>query len=88
MSSTPGTACSAATGFSAADAVFSWNATQGEFLSWSAPDYTVIPLKDPVTNNGHELYWSFTGKPASSAPVTITVTAEDPVFVLSSGLPG
>jgi hypothetical protein len=79
MSSTPGIGLTpAATGFTAADAVFSWNATQGEFLSWSAPDYTVTPLKSPVTNHGDEIYWSFTGKSASSAPVIITVVAEDP----------
>ena len=80
MSSVPGIGLTpVVTGFTAADAEFSWNATYGEFLSWSAPDYTVTRLKDPVTNHGEELYWSFTGKPASTTtPVTITVVAKDP----------
>jgi hypothetical protein len=80
MSSTPGVGLtSTATGFTAADAVFSWNASYGEFLSWNAPDYKVSPLQNPVTNHGEELYWSFTDKPASTAtPVVITVTARDP----------
>ena len=80
MSSVPGIGLTpAATGFTAAEAEFSWNATYGEFLSWRAPDYTVTNLKDPVTNHGEELYWSFTDKPASATiPVTITVVAKDP----------
>jgi hypothetical protein len=80
MSSTPGVGLTITTsGFTAADAIFSWNATYGEFLSWNAPDYKVNPLKNPVTNHGEELYWSFTDKPASTAaPVIITVVAKDP----------
>jgi ABC-type Fe3+-hydroxamate transport system substrate-binding protein len=80
MSSTPGIGLTVTpSGFTAADAVFSWNASYGEFLSWNPPDYKVIPLNDPVTNHGEELYWSFTDKPVSTAtPVIITVVAKDP----------
>jgi hypothetical protein len=80
MSSVPGIGLTPeATGFTAADAEFSWNATFGEFLSWSAPDYTVTKMNYPVTNHGEELYWSFTDRPASApSPVIITVVAKDP----------
>ena len=79
MSSTPGIGLTpSAAGFTAEDAVFSWNASYGEFLSWNAPDYKVSPLKNTVTNHGEELYWTFTDKPSSTAaPVIITVVARD-----------
>jgi hypothetical protein len=79
MSSTPGVGLElTAIGFPPADATFTWNATYGHFLSWNAPDYRVNELGDSTTNNGEKLYWSFTGKPASTAtPVTITVTATE-----------
>jgi hypothetical protein len=80
MSSTPGIRLNiTATGFTAADAIFSWNTTYGEFLSWNSPDYLVRRQTDAVQNHGEDLYWSFTDKPASNAtPVTISVTARDP----------
>jgi len=80
MSSTPGIGLTpTASGFTASDAIFTWNASYGEFLSWNAPDYTVSQQKKPVTNHGEELYWSFIDKPASNTtPVIITISARDP----------
>jgi hypothetical protein len=54
-------------GFKIADAQFEWNATYGHFYDWSAPDYTVSRLSQPIT-----------AEPASPlVPVIITVTARD-----------
>lgn len=80
MSSTPGIRLTPnASGFVTSDAIFTWNASYGEFLSWNAPDYKVNQLKNPVTNHGEELYWSFIDKPASdTTPVVITISAQDP----------
>jgi len=65
-------------GFKTADAQFEWNATYGQFFDWSAPDYTVSRLSQPVVNNGEKIFWSFTEEPASPlVPVIITVTARD-----------
>jgi hypothetical protein len=79
MSSTPGVGLElTAVGFRPENASFAWKASYGHFLSWNAPDYRVNELGDSTTNNGEKLYWSFTGKPASTAtPVTITVTATE-----------
>lgn len=81
MSSTPGIGLAPdATGFNVTTVAFSWNASYGEFLSWNAPDYTVHALGPATSNTGGKLYWSFTGKPASTTqPVVITVTARDTV---------
>jgi hypothetical protein len=80
MSSTPGIRLNITTaGFTAAEAIFSWNTTYGEFFSWNSPDYRVLRQTGAVQNHGEDLYWSFTDKPAPDAtPVTISVTARDP----------
>jgi len=86
MSSTPGIGLTPhVTGFVAADTNvkgnptdFEWNATFGRFLRWVAPDYKVHDIGNPVATDGRTIYWTFTGKPASTKdPVTITVTARD-----------
>jgi len=65
-------------GFNPADVQFEWNATYGHFSDWSAPDYTISRLSQPVVNHGEKIYWSFTEEPASPlVPVIITVTARD-----------
>jgi len=65
-------------GFNTTDAQFEWNATYGQFFDWSAPDYTVSRLSQPVVNNGEKIFWSFTEEPASPlVPVIITVTVRD-----------
>ena len=80
MSSTVGVGIEVnASGFDPANALITWNATYGYFLSWGPADYTVKERGNPVTNHGEKLYWSFTEKPASTLePVIITVTATDP----------
>jgi len=81
MSSTPGIGLDpVATGFNAADATFTWNASYGQFLSWDAPGYTIGQLGASATGPGKKLYWTFIDKPAGTAePVLITtVTAKDP----------
>ena len=79
MSSTPGIGLTPnVTGFNPADAEFTWNASYGEFLDWSPPNYTVSGLSQPVINHGEKVYWSFTDVPASTRdPVIISVTARD-----------
>jgi len=65
-------------GFKTADAQFEWNATYGQFFDWSAPDYAVNRLSQPVVNHGEKIFWLFTEEPASPlVPVIITVTARD-----------
>jgi hypothetical protein len=65
-------------GLKTADAQFEWNATYGQFFDWSAPDYTVNRLSQPVINHGEKIFWSFTDGPVSPpVPVIITVTARD-----------
>ena len=65
-------------GFKTADAQFEWNSTYGQFLDWSAPNYTVTRLSQPLVNHGEKIFWSFTDGPASPlVPVIITVTARD-----------
>jgi len=65
-------------GFNTTDAQFEWNATYGYFYDWSAPDYAVNRLSQPVINHGEKIFWSFTDGPASPlVPVIITVTARD-----------
>ncbi|MCX6683360.1 MAG: hypothetical protein NTZ37_01325 [Methanoregula sp.] len=65
-------------GLNTTDTQFEWNATYGQFLYWSAPDYTVSRLSQPVVNHGEKIFWSFTEAPASlPVPVIITVTARD-----------
>lgn len=58
--------------------VYDWKADYGQFLSWNPPDYTVNQKGSEVTTNGEKIYWSYTEKPAGTAPpVTITMTARD-----------
>ena len=67
-------------GINSTDAEFAWNATYGRFLDWSAPDYTVSRISQPVINHGETIFWSFTEPPASpDVPVIITVTARDAI---------
>ena len=57
---------------------YEWTATYGHFLDWSAPNYTVNSLPEPVVNHGEKIYWSFTETPESPlVPVVITVTERD-----------
>jgi hypothetical protein len=57
---------------------YEWTATYGHFLDWSAPNYTVNSLPEPVVNQGEKIYWSFTETPESPlVPVVITVTERD-----------
>jgi len=79
MSSTPGIGLTPnVTGFNPADAEFTWNASYGQFLDWSPPNYAVSGLSQPVVNHGEKVYWSFTDVPASTRdPVIISVTARD-----------
>ena len=79
MSSTPGIRLTPnVTGFNPADAEFTWNATYGEFLDWSSPNYTVSGLSQPVINHGEKVYWTFMDVPASTRdPVIISVIARD-----------
>jgi len=80
MSSTPGIKLIPnATGFSTAVATFNWTATNGQFISWDAPDYTIHSLGNPATSKTETVYWTFTERPASTQdPVIITVVATDP----------
>ena len=65
-------------GFKTAGAEYVWTATYGQFLDWSAPNYTVNTLSEPVVNHGEKIYWSFTQAPDShQAPVVITVNERD-----------
>jgi hypothetical protein len=65
-------------GLNTTDTQFEWNATYGQFLDWSAPNFTVNRLSQPVVNNGEKIFWSFTEEPASPlVPVIIAVTARD-----------
>ncbi|MDD1696466.1 MAG: hypothetical protein LUQ54_06175 [Methanoregula sp.] len=67
-------------GFETAGAEFEWNATYGYFLDWSAPNFTVSRITQPVVNQGEKIYWSFSQEPASPrVPVIITVTLRDSV---------
>jgi hypothetical protein len=57
---------------------YEWTATYGHFLDWSAPNYTVNMVSEPVVNHGEKIYWSFTQAPESPrVPVIITITARD-----------
>ena len=57
---------------------YEWTATYGHFLDWSAPNYTVNTLSEPVVNHGEKIYWSFIEAPESPpVPVVITVTERD-----------
>jgi hypothetical protein len=61
-----------------AGAEYEWTATYGHLLDWSAPNYTVNTLSEPVVNHGEKIYWSFTQAPDSpQGPVIITVTERD-----------
>jgi hypothetical protein len=77
MSSTPGIGLTPnVTGFKPVDAEFTWNASYGDFLDWSSPNYTVSRLSQPVVNHGEKVYWTFMDVPASTRdPVIISVTA-------------
>jgi len=87
MSSTVGVGIDVnASGFDPADAMVTWNATYGYFLSWGPVDYTVQGRGNPATNHGEKLYWSFIERPVStSEPVIVTVTAGDPATGLVLG---
>jgi hypothetical protein len=62
-------------GLKTAGVEYEWTATFGHFLDWSAPNYTVNTLSEPVVNHGEKIYWSFIELPESPpAPVVITVT--------------
>jgi len=57
---------------------YEWTATYGQLLDWSAPNYTVNALSEPLVNHGEKIYWSFTRAPDSpQGPVVVTVTARD-----------
>jgi hypothetical protein len=57
---------------------YEWTATYGYFLDWSAPNYTVNRVSEPVVSHGEKIYWSFTQAPESPrVPVIITVTERD-----------
>lgn len=79
LSSTPGIGLEPViSGFSAANATFTWDATYGRFLSWNSPDFTVNELGRTAENRGEKIYWSFTDPTTSTAtPVLITVTVTD-----------
>jgi hypothetical protein len=79
MSSTPGIGLTTnVSGFSPADAEFTWNASYGHFLDWSSSNYTVRRLSQPFVNHGEKVYWSFIDVPVSTSnPVIISVTARD-----------
>jgi hypothetical protein len=65
-------------GYKTAGAEYEWTATYGHFLDWSAPNYTVNTLPEPVVNQGEKIYWSFTRAPDSpQGPVVITLTARE-----------
>jgi hypothetical protein len=65
-------------GLNTSEAEYEWTATYGRFLDWSAPNYTVNTLSEPVVNHGEKIYWSFTEAPKSPlVPVVITVTERD-----------
>jgi hypothetical protein len=65
-------------GLKTAGTEYEWTATYGRFLDWSAPNYTVNTLPEPVVNHGEKIYWSFTETPKSPlVPVVITVTERD-----------
>jgi hypothetical protein len=65
-------------GLKTAGVEYEWTATYGHFLDWSAPNYTVNTLSEPVVNDGEKIYWSFTEVPKSSlVPVVITVTERE-----------
>jgi hypothetical protein len=79
MSSTPGIELTPnVSGFNPSDAEFTWNASYGQFLDWSSPNYTVSRLAQPVVNHGEKVYWTFMDVPALTRdPVIISVTARD-----------
>jgi len=65
-------------GLKTAGVEYEWSATYGHFVDWSAPNYTVNTLSEPVVNHGEKIYWSFIEAPESPpAPVVITVTERD-----------
>jgi hypothetical protein len=65
-------------GLKSTETEFEWTATYGRFLDWSAPNYTVNALPEPVVNHGEKIYWSFTEPPESlQVPVIIMVTERD-----------
>jgi hypothetical protein len=65
-------------GLKTAGVEYEWTATYGHFLDWSALNYTVNTLSEPVVNHGEKIYWSFTEVPKSPlVPVVITLTERD-----------
>ena len=79
MSSTVGIGLTPnASGLKTTGVEYEWTATYGHFLDWSAPNYTVNTLSEPLINHGEKIYWSFTEVPKSPlVPVVITVTERD-----------
>ena len=65
-------------GLKTSETEYAWTASYGHFLDWSAPNYTVNTLSEPVVNHGEKIYWSFTEVPKSPlVPVIITLTERD-----------
>lgn len=65
-------------GLKTSETEYAWTASYGHFLDWSAPNYTVNTLSEPVVNHGEKIYWSFIEAPESPlVPVVITLTERD-----------
>jgi hypothetical protein len=79
LSSTPGIRLEpVVSGPGAGNAMFTWRATYGRFLSWDDPGFQVHELGGTIQNHGEPVYWSFTDPaPSTETPVTISVTAAD-----------
>ena len=79
MSSTVGIGLTPnASGLKTTGVEYEWTATYGHFLDWSAPNYTVNTLSEPLINHGEKIYWSFTEVPKSPlVPVIITLSERD-----------
>jgi hypothetical protein len=81
MSSTVGIGLTAnISGADPESVLLTWNATQGKFLGWSAPDFTVTDLGNPVTVAGNRtVFWSFDldGGMQAGEPVTVILSVKD-----------
>jgi hypothetical protein len=60
--------------------VYSWNASYGYFISWNAPDFTVIQYNASIDTTEPTIYWSYSpddmGK--EKPPVTIRLIVKTP----------
>jgi len=66
------------TGFRIPDARYEWNTTNGQFMDWNAPEYTITEHGRSAVSNGEKIYWSFDAIPDSpQQPVIITLAAKD-----------